>query len=518
MRAAFGGSPGVVRDVPRQPDPVGEPRAPRDHAGGRGDHRPRPVGADDDPRRRRFAHAVGPRPRPSSRGDGRRARRLAPRRPAGRRAGRGRRASSSAGSSADRSNPTAGSPPASAPYVSSNAVPAGSRRASRGWVGRPRRPSRRHAQRDAAPRPRRATRRRRRPASATPGSAPATHDRCPARARQRAAPPRGPAADDGDVDRAPPAVIEAARSAGRVARVRARSRIEPPRSRPGGPNRADLRHRPQAARREQRPQLDPRVRPPHRERPVVARVPVAGRRREQARGHPVEPGPDEVVHDDAAAREPRRLREERDGLRRLEVVDEQRRVDDVERAIRPGQRPPVADHQLQARRSWRCARRRRGRRPAPRPRSTAVTRSDRAVDAARAGPVGCPRRRCRRRAAWGTGRPSSSRPSARVDAAVPPSRRLIHARSRRLPRRAPGRRAVRRAAPWHRRVVASSRSVVPLTGRRCGGRPGSNRQRRTMNASKSTRGCRLPPTATMRMACSPDVAHRREKAISRYRA
>ena len=123
-------------------------------------------------------------------------------------------------------------------------------------------------------------------------------------------------------------------------------------------------------------------------------------------------------------------------------------------------------------------------------------RADRTATRARAARAGCRPRPCPRRAACAApcGR-ASRRSSARRDAAVPPSQRLIRARSRRFPRRAASSSSgpsSSSCAPARRRI---SRGTGSATARRGGAGPGarSAARRRTRtgasgSADRSHRG------------------------------
>ena len=124
------------------------------------------------------------------------------------------------------------------------------------------------------------------------------------------------------------------------------------RSRPGGRRTAsDLGHGPQAAGGEQGAQLDARVRAPHRQRPVVARVPVARRERERATRAPSEWCRARTRSLTTTPCRATRAASRRNATAsaRLEVVQDERGVDDVERAVRPGERPAVGDHEHRGR-------------------------------------------------------------------------------------------------------------------------------------------------------------------------
>ncbi len=70
----------------------------------------------------------------------------------------------------------------------------------------------------------------------------------------------------------------------------------------------------------------------------------------QPRADPAEPAPIEVVDDDAQPCDPGHLAEQENGLVGREVVEDHRGVDDVERTVGVGERAPVADVKLEARR------------------------------------------------------------------------------------------------------------------------------------------------------------------------
>ena len=70
----------------------------------------------------------------------------------------------------------------------------------------------------------------------------------------------------------------------------------------------------------------------------------------QPRPDPAEPAPVEVVDDHAQPRDPTHLAEQEDRLVGRKVVEDHRGVDHVERAVGVGERAPVADMELQARR------------------------------------------------------------------------------------------------------------------------------------------------------------------------
>ena len=71
---------------------------------------------------------------------------------------------------------------------------------------------------------------------------------------------------------------------------------------------------------------------------------------QQPRADPGQPTTDEVVHDDPAPRDAAHLPQERDRRGRVEMVEEQRRVRDVEGTIGEGERTAVPDVQLEPRR------------------------------------------------------------------------------------------------------------------------------------------------------------------------
>src|SRR5262245_19594514 len=97
------------------------------------------------------------------------------------------------------------------------------------------------------------------------------------------------------------------------------------------------RHGRGAGRRDQLEELGPGVRPPDRERAVMTRVPA--RRDEMDEELGADPAPaaaEQVVDDDPGACDAAELAEERDDLVRLEVVEDERGMCDVEGAVRPG--------------------------------------------------------------------------------------------------------------------------------------------------------------------------------------
>ena len=167
-----------------------------------------------------------------------------------------------------------------------------------------------------------------------------------------------------------------------------------------------------------------------------------------------QPAADEVVDDDAEPGDAAELAQERDRVGGLEVVEDERAVGDVERAVGVGERAPVGDREAQSGDAVdagpREPRRRRGPRRGCRSRSTRSDRPRRAASAssatgmsAAAGPDVEDRRATRR--------PASSRAIARRLSRVPPSQPVDPARGRGGCRRARrGRRAARRGAPRRR--------------------------------------------------------------------
>ncbi len=259
-----------------------------------------------------------------------------------------------AGSSDDRSNPTAPSPPASAPYVSSKAVPAGvsTRIAGMGraaeastCAGRPRARSSARAAGDANTPPARQRQLGRRSASSTTWPAWAS--------RMATAAPDGPPPATTTSTSAGPAACPSpsghrqghrgchARSAGGRCTAAMATRC------PASAITSATGRRPPAASRAR--SSTTRVRAAHGQRPVVARVAVArGDGQQRPGAEPVVARAHEIVDDHPATRDARGLQEECDSVGRLKVVEHEGRVHDVEGAVRPGQRPPVAQHDLEA--------------------------------------------------------------------------------------------------------------------------------------------------------------------------
>ena len=448
MRASLGLGTGVVLDVPRQSRPAGQRRR-ADHARGLRDDRPRPVCADHDAGRDGVAPPSGSsdrgRPPALRQLDTRGRTHPAARSPRPAPPARAARGPARTG----RSRPRCPRPP---PPRRSAGTPSRlpTRRASPGWAARPDRGTPHRGPLAAARAPPPARRTRRRPASATTARARARPPRGrPARGRRPSPrPPRRRRRSRRRRPRLPPVIRTAA------ARVFARSRVarrfgargaghRHGRDRhPMPEHRADLRHGPQVGAGEQRTQLDARVRPLHGHRAVVAREPVARDERQPGtRGDPVAPGADEVVDDDAQARDAPRLPQERDRVAGLEVVHEQRGVDDVERPVGPraarahrSAAAPGPPSRPAADRSRRAASITSGRESVAVTRRMRCRRTPSAISASgmSAAPVPTSSSVC------GTVRRPSSRSSATVDARVPPDQRLIRARSRRLPRRTAG--------------------------------------------------------------------------------
>ncbi len=97
-------------------------------------------------------------------------------------------------------------------------------------------------------------------------------------------------------------------------------------------------------------QLISRVGASHGEGAVVARVSAPRDRMEEEPGpDPVRPAPDEVVDDDAVPRDPAQLDEEGNHLVRLEVMENERGVSDIEGVVGVREAATVGDRQHEAR-------------------------------------------------------------------------------------------------------------------------------------------------------------------------
>ena len=271
---------------------------------------------------------------------------------------------------------------------------------------------------------------------------------------------------------------------------------------------------------------DRRVCPADRQRPIVERERVPGQRVEdQPRAEPVQPAR-------ARGRSPRRrcgrpgqLAEEAPRVDRVQVMEHQRGVGDVERVVREGERPAVGDEELDIGPDGETRVDRAGPPRAPRAGCRPRSRGRHCHGpGARIIAIGMSARaRCRRRGRAAGSAPARKRPSpaARAPASpgsespAPPNRRLIRAQVGRLPASAVG--SVSgpsrcSSSPASRRIRQSWRL----------GTVRAEEHRGTRAPGVSSRGRWPPrrgsaPSHPPRRCCSPRCSPRAEPSTVRHR-
>ena len=96
-------------------------------------------------------------------------------------------------------------------------------------------------------------------------------------------------------------------------------------------------------------ELSPTVGPPNGQWPVVAGEPARSDCvHEDPGAGPIDAPPNEVVEDDAASRDAAKLAEERDRVGRVEVMEDERGMRDIERRVREGQGSTIRDREDKA--------------------------------------------------------------------------------------------------------------------------------------------------------------------------